>query len=555
MRDDMMSAEGKRGRRCGLPGPFLPVLALLFLCHAACNLAIGLDREKLPEKVDEPCETNEDCDDHRGCTQDVCQLEQGSCTHFLMSPGAECHPKPAENVCDVEAEVCDGRSPDCPADVLEPSSLVCRPADGVCDEPENCTGESPLCPEDRFSSTDKVCDDGDECTHDDTCDGAGGCEGINGLHGVKAISAGPGAFFTCALMDAGGLRCWGNNNYGQLGDGTNERKVIPTTVEGLPEGDPIVQLAAGGRHVNVLLESGTIMAWGLGDTGQLGNGQEGDNYEEHAPVAVKWNPTDENAALGWRHVASGYLYNCAIQDDDTVWCWGKNDYGQLVADPSTVDWVNVPRQVTELTDTSTLVAGNYHACAVDDAGAVMCWGWNNHGQLGNPAAANPSPVPVSVEGLPGRVTDIALGILHTCALLEDKSVWCWGVNNYGQLGNGGSDESTAPVEVSTLPRTALDIDSEYEHTCALLEGGEMMCWGHNDYGQIGDGTSGDSKSVPVSVAGLPSAVVSMAVGALHACALLENSTVWCWGNNAMAELGIGFVSDEGSPVPVEVNCR
>jgi hypothetical protein len=160
-----------------------------------------------------------------------------------------------------------------------------------------------------------------------------------------------------------------------------------------------------------------------------------------------------------------------------------------------------------------------------------------------------------VEGLPGRVTDIALGILHTCALLEDKSVWCWGVNNYGQLGNGGSDESTAPVEVSTLPRTALDIDSEYEHTCALLEGGEMMCWGHNDYGQIGDGTSGDSKSVPVSVAGLPSAVVSMAVGALHACALLENSTVWCWGNNAMAELGIGFVSDEGSPVPVEVNCR
>ena len=300
------------------------------------------------------------------------------------------------------------------------------------------------------------------------------------------------------------------------------------------------------------------MAWGLGDTGQLGNGQDGVTYQEVVPVPVKWDSLDTTAALGWRQVSGGYLFNCALQEDGRVFCWGKNDEGQLGVDPLTLDWATVPTEIPSLAGSSRVIAGNYHACAIDDAGAVICWGWNHRGVLGNPAATDPSPVPVSVEGLPGRVTDVAVGILHNCALLEDRTVWCWGTNEYGQLGNGDGGEgkySNVPVLVSTLPRTVLDIDSEYEHTCALLEGGEMRCWGHNDAGQIGDGTSGDFKSLPVSVAGLPSTVVSMAAGALHTCALLEDTTVWCWGHNSMAELGIGLVSDEGSPVPVEVHCR
>jgi alpha-tubulin suppressor-like RCC1 family protein len=505
---------------------------------------------------DAACVTNQECDDGHNCTHDICELPQGECWHSLLPVGTVCRPNMGE--CDT-AETCDGMNVDCPADSVEPATTVCREAVGPCDEPEYCDGFSPSCPDDVFSPSDKACDDGDACTRDDRCDGAGGCAGINGLIGVEAISSGPGAFFNCTSMADGGLRCWGNNNYGQLGDGTNEHHAIPTAVVGLPAGDPIVQLAAGGRHVSVLLESGRIMAWGLGDTGQLGNGMEGGEYESHSPVNVIWNPGDTTPAYGWIQVASGYLFNCALHEDGRVFCWGKNDKGQLGVDPATLDWVTVPFEIPSLAGASSVVAGNYHACAIDDAGAVVCWGWNNHGQIGNPAAPDPSPVPVSVEGLAGRVTDVALGIIHTCALLESGAVMCWGANEKGQLGNGEGGEvapdSVTPVEVSSLPGTVLDIDSEYEHTCALLEGGEVMCWGNNDSGQIGDGTSDPYKVVPVSVAGLPSAVASIALGALHSCALLENTTVWCWGHNAYGELGIGVLSDEGSTMPLEVICR
>jgi alpha-tubulin suppressor-like RCC1 family protein len=187
----------------------------------------------------------------------------------------------------------------------------------------------------------------------------------------------------------------------------------------------------------------------------------------------------------------------------------------------------------------------------------MCWGRNDRGQMANATAPSPSPVPVPVEGISGRVTDVAVGVLHTCALRESGEVMCWGTNEYGQLGNGSDTtvNTSVPVEVSDLPRTVLDIDTEFEHICALLEGGEMMCWGQNSDGQLGDGTMDNIRTTPVSVQGLPSAVTAMTLGALHTCVLLENATVWCWGHNSVGEIGIGSDEPEQRPEPGEVHCR
>jgi alpha-tubulin suppressor-like RCC1 family protein len=548
-----MSAEGKRNGMIGVSGKGLPVFIFFSLCHSACHLVIGLEQKQLPEKQDFRCAANEDCDDGYGCTQDICELTKHTCEHYVMVDGTLCREKTAENICDVASEYCDGTSYDCPDDTFEPATLGCRPSAGQCDEAEYCTGDDPKCPDDAFSPSSKACDDGDDCTHDDRCDGVGGCAGINGLHDVEQISIGPWGLSTCALLPANDVRCCGSNNYGQLGDGTKENKCIPVPVAGLPGGEDIATLSCGGRHHCVLLASGKIMCWGLGDTGQLGDGVEGPDHQSHAPVDVVWSiDPDPIVAYGWTQVSGGYLYSCAMQENGTSYCWGKNNYGQL--GNGTYDNASVPVQVTGVAEGSIITAGSYHTCAIDPSGSLMCWGYNERGQLGNPAAGASSPSPVSVEGISSRVLQVTLGTLHTCALLEGGEVMCWGTNEYGQLGVGLGPDSDLPVAVSGLPPGVLQIASGYEHTCALLDGGGVMCWGHNDEGQIGDGTVGGTRDLPVIVPGL-SGVASVATGTFHTCVLLEDATARCWGHNVFGELGIGEFMADPIPVPVEMHCN
>ena len=522
----------------------LPVAFLLTLCCGACNLVLGLEREDLPEKTETPCSTNPQCDDHHDCTQDICQLPQGTCTHFTQTREFACRPQLPENLCDIAPEYCDGVSLDCPDDTLEPATTVCRESEGQCDEPENCPGNSATCPADVLSSTDKACDDGEACTFDDRCDGAGGCRGTNGLQNAELVSIGPWGLSTCALLSTDDVRCWGNNGYGQLGDGTaDENRLAPVETVGLPGGVEFVTLSVGGRHACVVLGSGRIMCWGLGDAGQLGNNQAGYEYEEHRPVEVTGTPD------GWSQVSGGYLHTCAIQQDSSAWCWGKNDYGQL--GNGTLDDSSVPVPVTGLAEVSSMTAGSYHSCAADASGSLWCWGRNDRGQLGNPAAGEGSNVPVRVEGISTGVLAIAIGTLHTCALLEGGGVMCWGENEFGQLGTGEGPGSDVPVAVSGLP-AARQIASGYEHTCVILEGGEAMCWGHNERGQVGDRTEGLGNIAyrPVGVEGLPSDAVSIATGTFHTCVVLENATLLCWGHNAYGELGDGTTDNSLEPVVV-----
>ena len=191
-------------------------------------------------------------------------------------------------------------------------------------------------------------------------------------------------------------------------------------------------------------------------------------------------------------------------------------------------------------------AGSSHSCAVFDGGTVRCWGRNTSGQLGNGTTVDSSS-PVAVPGITGA-TMIAVGHSHTCALLAGGTVRCWGYNGSGQLGNGTTSRSTAPVERDRHHRSDRHQPRRTHHTCALLSGGAVRCWGFNGNGQLGNGTTADS-TTPVAVTGITGATY-VAAGDFHTCAQLADTTVRCWGANGSGQLGNGTTTTSSTPVAV-----
>jgi len=214
-------------------------------------------------------------------------------------------------------------------------------------------------------------------------------------------------------------------------------------------------------------------------------------------------------------------------------------------------------------------AGESYTCALMSDSTGRCWGHNLHGQLGDGSYTRSSLVPVTVSGLTGSVA-ISAGAHHACALLSDGTVKCWGANNFGQLGDGTDTESKVPVAVSDLSG-AVAVSAGGLHTCAVLSDETVKCWGLNNHGQLGDGVThelcpfyyegSDCSHLPVPVQGL-TGVMAVSAGASHACALLSDGTVWCWGGNRSGQLGDGISDhpdcdepgefDDCSPVPVPV---
>jgi alpha-tubulin suppressor-like RCC1 family protein len=192
--------------------------------------------------------------------------------------------------------------------------------------------------------------------------------------------------------------------------------------------------------------------------------------------------------------------------------------------------------------------GDDHACAVTSAGAMMCWGDNLYGQLGN-NSTNESHVPVAVVGLQVGGAAVSVSEDHSCALTSGGAVKCWGDNLYGQLGNNSTSESHVPVDVVGFASGGVAVDAGTDHTCAVTSVGAVKCWGSNFDGRLGDGTTTESH-VPVAVSGLAAGVVAVAGGDSHTCAVATGGVVKCWGDNLYGELGINSNSD--SHVPVDV---
>jgi len=297
-------------------------------------------------------------------------------------------------------------------------------------------------------------------------------------------------------------------------------------------------VSSGVYSTCALLSTGVVKCWGQNSNGQLGDGT---TTQRNAPVTVLGLTTDVNV------VETGYWQACVLLSSGAVKCWGQNAYGQL-GDGTTTN-SSTPVNVSTLSSgVAAIESGYYHACALLNTGAVKCWGQNAYGQLGD-ASTTQRNSPVDVSGLSSGVIAISAGYYHTCALLNTGAVKCWGLNTYGELGDGTTTTSSTPVNVSTLSSGVSAISAGGYQTCALLSTGAVKCWGQNTNGQVGDGSTTQRNS-PVDVSGLTSGVTTISAGYLHSCAVLSTGVIKCWGLNSTGQLGDASTTQRTSPVDV-----
>ena len=311
----------------------------------------------------------------------------------------------------------------------------------------------------------------------------------------------------------------------------------------LPSGTTVTAIAGGFYHSLALTSSGQVLAWGYNDYGQLGNGT---TTNSSTPVAVSL-PSGTTVTA----IAGDQFHSLALTSSGQVLAWGWNGYGQLGNGATTNSSTPVAVSLPSGTTVTAIAGGGFHSLALTSTGQVLAWGDNNHGQLGNGTTTN-SSIPVAVSLPSGTtVTAIAGGFTHSLALTSSGQVLAWGYNFSGQLGNGTTTNSSTPVAVS-LPSgtTVTAIAGGGHHSLALTSTGQVLAWGYNTYGELGNGTITQS-STPVAVSlASGTTVTAIAGGNYHSLALTSTGQVLAWGDNQYGELGNGTTTSSSTPVAV-----
>jgi alpha-tubulin suppressor-like RCC1 family protein/alpha-beta hydrolase superfamily lysophospholipase len=351
---------------------------------------------------------------------------------------------------------------------------------------------------------------------------------VVGVTSTAEVAAGDEV--TCASLTSGEIRCWGANWHGVVGDGTSGLEAFPIRIQE-DSLNRVMDVAGGEHHTCVLWDAGSVKCWGRNSYGQLGDGSG--SQVANVPVDVSGISTATAIGIGWDH-------SCALLSDSTIKCWGRNDSGQL--GNGTTTNASTPVAVTGISTATALGIGAYHSCARLSDSTIKCWGNNGSGQLGDGTTTH-SPLPRPVTGITSATT-IAAGN-HTCATLNDATVKCWGNNVFGQLGNGTTTGSSTPVTVSGLTN-AVQLGLGLDHSCAVVGTGAVKCWGHNGEGALGNGSTADS-NVPVDVYAISTAT-NVTGGINHSCARLSDRTVRCWGTNGIGQLGNGSMTPTLIPV-------
>jgi len=358
---------------------------------------------------------------------------------------------------------------------------------------------------------------------------------LSGAYGTQ-INSGGGSHHACARVSNGMARCWGQNDFGQLGNGTTSASSSsPVTVTGLTN---VLQVATGASHSCALLTDTTVRCWGLNTKGELGNGS---TTNSSTPVVA-------TGLTGVVALSLGDYHSCALLSSGGITCWGSNSSLQTGTSAPGAAYQVVPTATAITSGATAVSAGGFHTCALV-GGGVKCWGDNTSGQLGTGGTpAQNSVAPLDVPGLTSGVTSVASGELHVCAVVGG-AVQCWGDNSFGQLGNGAisATPTTSPAVVPGLSGVA-EMASGLVFSCARLTNQTVKCWGRNTEGEIGDGTTVDRLS-PTSVSGISTAT-SITVGGVSGCALLSNSQTACWGYGGFGGLGNGSTSNALTPVVV-----
>jgi alpha-tubulin suppressor-like RCC1 family protein len=338
-----------------------------------------------------------------------------------------------------------------------------------------------------------------------------------------------GRLHTCAII-GGVVRCWGYNARGQLGNGTTTDAHAPIAVSGLTH---VVAISGGGTHTCALRDDGTVRCWGYNFSGQLGNNTTTDS---HVPITV---PNLNHVVA----ISAGDVHTCAVIDDGTARCWGYNDNGQL-GNSTTTD-SHTPVTVRGLTHAVAISAGEESTCALRADGTARCWGLNDSGQLGNGTLVD-AHTPVPVHGVTHAIS-LTTGKWHACAVVSGGVVRCWGYDQDGELGDGSVDYEDTAVPVAGLTGASV-VSAGEEHTCALVRG-HAFCWGDGLHGALGDGAL---ESVPVLNPGAVAlaAARDISAGGEHSCGRLATGALLCWGSNNLGQLGNGTTTQSPLPVPV-----
>lgn len=354
-----------------------------------------------------------------------------------------------------------------------------------------------------------------------------------------SVTAGGSSSF--ALKANGTLWAWGQNATGLLGNGNTLNQSVPVPVLN-PGASRYVAVSSGGEHTLALQADGTLWAWGFNLHGQLGNGS----------VVDSLTPIQVGNATGWKAIAAGGTHSVALKADGTIWSWGRNDAGQLGNGAADLNAHSAPVQVGTASDWTVISAGDLHTLALRRNGTVSSWGFNQNGQLGDGTViAKTAPVSITSPIQFNNVVAISSGAAHSLALLANGDIYAWGNNGVGQLGNGAVLPSTSPLPAGEDSINWTKSEPGNAFTVALRSNGTLWAWGDNAFGQLGDGSL-VTRNIPSEVAGAANNWLTSASGLSHTVAIRANGTLWAWGDNGSGQLGDAAITDNTTPQLISV---
>lgn len=349
---------------------------------------------------------------------------------------------------------------------------------------------------------------------------------------------------TCALTKAtdAGVRCWGANVMGQLGDGTTEQRTSPVDVVGLSSG--VKAVGVGDAFSCALLTNGQVQCWGLNSVGQLGNNSVSSSS---SPITVL-DATTSTALTGATLLSVGAYHACAVLSSGGAKCWGGNVMGQL-GDGSLTNRSMAVDVLGFTSNVKTIDAGSNHTCLASlSPNRIYCFGRNDNYQLGD-GTNTWSSVPVMVPGYSNAI-EVSAGNQHSCARLDSGALICWGGNSEGAIGDGTTSTAQSPVTVINGGSPFERVSAGLAHTCATNQmDGKVTCWGRGEEGQNGDGGFNQRNS-PTALNPILTAAIDISSGGYHACAWMSRCSAMCWGSNSNGQLGDGTLNSSSIPIAI-----